>query len=147
VGLNLRSLNLIFYFIVVNFFDLSCLSNIFSYLLGNIFNLFNWNIFDFFNWDLFSDSVIGYSWYIFSLIFNGLIISNNFLFRNNFGNCSLLRNFSGHWYLNFFFNSSFNFFIFNSFLFNWVIFNSRFSFNGLELWLMLMLMGMLMTTI
>lgn len=82
--LNLRSLNLIFNFIIFNSFNLSRLSNIFSSFLSNVFSSLNGNVFNSFDGDLFLNGVVNSSGDIFFLIFNSLVISPDSFFRNLF---------------------------------------------------------------
>jgi len=129
----LRSLNLVFYFIISNSFNLSGLSNHIGNLLLDIFSFLYGNIFNFFNGNSFFNGVINSSGNVFFLIFNCLIIDNFFGFGNYSGNNSRLRNNFFNRNGNFFFNNSFNFIIFNMFGLIRNIFNSRISFNGLIL--------------
>lgn len=129
--LYLRFLNLIFNLVIFNSLYLSGLGNIFGSFLGNIFGFLNGNVFNSFNGDLFLDSVDYGSWDVFFLVFDSLIIGNNFFLRNGFYDFSCLRN------CNFFLNcdsvnyGSFDFIVFYVFSFVRVIFDSRISFDGL----------------
>lgn len=126
------SLNLFFYFIILNSFNLLGLSNIFSFLLGYIFGFLYRYIFCSLYRYLFFYCVVNCSGNVFFLVFNCLVISHNFLFGYcfiNFFFYSLVFDFG---YSNLLLNSFFYLFVFNFFSFYGEIFDSGFSFNCLR---------------
>jgi hypothetical protein len=130
---NLRSLDLIFNFIIFNSFNLSRLSNVFSSFLRNIFSSLYGYVFSSFNGNLFLYGIVNCSGDIFFLVFNGLVISPNFFFRDlfgiTFGDGFVFNNCSGYLFLVRFFYGI----VFHGSSFDRVVFNSRSSSNSLRL--------------
>lgn len=127
--MDLRSLDLIFNFVVFNSFDLSRLGYHFSFGLRNVLNFGYGYVLNFGNGNLFFDSLVFNSGNIFFLVFYGLVFSFGYFFRNSFNNGSFNFLIFYNILFNLFLDYFFNLFIFNFSSFNREVFNSRFSFN------------------
>lgn len=130
---NLRSLNLIFNFVVFNSFNLSRLSDHFSFFLRNIFDFGDGDVFNSLDGNLFLDGFVFNSGNIFFLVFNGLVFCFGYFFRNSFDNSSFNFLIFGNNLFNLFGDFFLNLFVFNFSSFNRVVLDSRFSFNVLVL--------------
>jgi len=130
--LYLRSLYLVFDFVIFYSFYLSGLSDIFGFVLGYVFSSLYWNIFNSLDRNLFFNGVKDDPGYIFLLVFNSLVFGFYYFSGNSFDVFSFNFFVFNYVLINVFGDFFFYIFVFDFSSFDRIIFNSAFSLDALS---------------